>query len=135
MTLPVPPPGRHPAVRGLVAVVGVAAAWYLAEAGAEVTVVELLPQILPTEDAEIAALARRAFEQQGMRILTSAKVGALSRGADSVSATIETPQGSETVTAERAIVEFSLPRRGRYMFHPHQSRMTERGAMGFIVAV
>ncbi|MEI6459162.1 MAG: multicopper oxidase domain-containing protein [Pseudomonadota bacterium] len=37
--------------------------------------------------------------------------------------------------AERAIVEFTLPRRGRYMFHPHQSRMTERGAMGFIVAV
>jgi FtsP/CotA-like multicopper oxidase with cupredoxin domain len=37
--------------------------------------------------------------------------------------------------AERAIVEFTLPKRGRYMFHPHQSRMTERGAMGFIVAV
>ena len=37
--------------------------------------------------------------------------------------------------AERAIVEFTLPQRGRYMFHPHQSRMTERGAMGFIVAV
>lgn len=37
--------------------------------------------------------------------------------------------------AERAIVEFRLPRRGRYMFHPHQSRMAERGAMGWIVAI
>jgi nitrite reductase (NO-forming) len=37
--------------------------------------------------------------------------------------------------AERAILEFRLPRRGRYMFHPHQSRMTERGAMGWIVAI
>jgi nitrite reductase (NO-forming) len=37
--------------------------------------------------------------------------------------------------AERAILEFRLPRRGRYMFHPHQSRMAERGAMGWIVAV
>lgn len=36
---------------------------------------------------------------------------------------------------ERAILEFRLPRRGRYMFHPHQSRMVERGAMGWIVAV
>ena len=32
--------------------------------------------------------------------------------------------------AERAILELRLPRRGRYMFHPHQSRMAERGAMG-----
>jgi len=37
--------------------------------------------------------------------------------------------------AERAVLEFTLPRRGRYMFHPHQSRMAERGAMGWIVAI
>jgi len=37
--------------------------------------------------------------------------------------------------AERAIIEFRLPRRGRYMFHPHQSHMAERGAMGWIVAI
>jgi nitrite reductase (NO-forming) len=36
---------------------------------------------------------------------------------------------------ERAILEFRLPRRGRYMFHPHQSHMAERGAMGWIVAI
>ena len=37
--------------------------------------------------------------------------------------------------AERAILELRLPRRGRYMFHPHQSHMAERGAMGWIVAI
>lgn len=37
--------------------------------------------------------------------------------------------------AERAILEFRLPNRGRYMFHPHQSHMAERGAMGWIVAI
>jgi FtsP/CotA-like multicopper oxidase with cupredoxin domain len=37
--------------------------------------------------------------------------------------------------AERAIVEFRLPRRGRYMFHPHQRHMAERGAMGWFAAV
>ena len=36
---------------------------------------------------------------------------------------------------ERAIVEFLLPRRGRYMFHPHQRHMAERGAMGWFSAV
>jgi FtsP/CotA-like multicopper oxidase with cupredoxin domain len=37
--------------------------------------------------------------------------------------------------AERAIVEFRLPRRGRYMFHPHQRNMAEHGAMGWFAAV
>jgi nitrite reductase (NO-forming) len=37
--------------------------------------------------------------------------------------------------AERAIIEFRLPRRGRYMFHPHQRQMAERGAMGWFAAV
>ncbi len=36
---------------------------------------------------------------------------------------------------ERAIVEFRLPERGRYMFHPHQSRLADRGAMGWFAAV
>jgi nitrite reductase (NO-forming) len=36
---------------------------------------------------------------------------------------------------ERAIIEFRLPRRGRYMFHPHQTHMADRGAMGWIVAI
>ena len=36
---------------------------------------------------------------------------------------------------ERAIVEFRLPSRGRYMFHPHQSHMAARGAMGWFVAI
>ncbi len=36
---------------------------------------------------------------------------------------------------ERAIVEFRLPERGRYMFHPHQHRMAERGAMGWFSAI
>lgn len=37
--------------------------------------------------------------------------------------------------AERAIIEFRLPRRGRYMFHPHQRGMAEHGAMGWFAAI
>ncbi len=36
---------------------------------------------------------------------------------------------------ERAVLELSFPERGRYMFHPHQSWMVERGAMGWFTAV
>ena len=44
--------------------------------------VEVLPQILPVEDAEIAAFARKAFEKQGIKIFTGAKVTKLDRKAD-----------------------------------------------------
>lgn len=36
---------------------------------------------------------------------------------------------------ERAMLEMQFPTAGRYMFHPHQARMAERGAMGWIAAV
>lgn len=45
---------------------------------------------------------------------------------------------TDTVTlsqAERAVLEFRLPTPGRYMFHPHQHRLVERGAMGWFTAV
>ena len=37
--------------------------------------------------------------------------------------------------SDRAVLEFRLPTRGRYMFHPHQHHMAERGAMGWFTAV
>ena len=57
------------------------------------TVVEVLPQILPVEDAEIAAFARKAFEKQGIKILTGAKVTKLDKKADGVTATIDDGKG------------------------------------------
>ena len=72
--------------------------------GAEVTVVELLPQILPVEDHEIAAHARKRFEKQGIKILTDAKVTKLDKGKDGVTATIELKGGkTETLKVDRVI--------------------------------
>jgi dihydrolipoamide dehydrogenase len=64
--------------------------------GSAVTVVELLPQILPVEDHEIAGLAQKRFEKAGMTIKTGAKVVALEKKADSVVATIEDAAGART---------------------------------------
>jgi dihydrolipoamide dehydrogenase len=72
--------------------------------GAEVTVVEILPQILPVEDAEIAQFARKAFERQGMKILTQAKVTQLAKQADSVTASLDDGKGgTQQIAAERVI--------------------------------
>src|SRR5258708_38124630 len=54
--------------------IGIEFASFFHTMGSEVTVVEVLPQILPVEDAEIAGLARKRFEKQGIKILTSTKV-------------------------------------------------------------
>jgi dihydrolipoamide dehydrogenase len=72
--------------------------------GADVTVVEVLPQILPVEDAEIAAFARKSFEKQGIKIMTGAKVTKLDKKADSVTATIEDGKGgTQPLTVDRVI--------------------------------
>jgi dihydrolipoamide dehydrogenase len=84
--------------------IGIEFASFYRAMGVDVTVVEVLPQILPVEDEEISALARKQFERRGIRILTSATVKKLDRGADSVTATIEASDGTtETITVERVI--------------------------------
>ena len=64
--------------------IGIEFASFYRTMGAEVTVIELLPQILPVEDAEIAGMARKRFEKQGIKILTGAKVTKVEKAADSV---------------------------------------------------
>jgi dihydrolipoamide dehydrogenase len=84
--------------------IGIEFASFYRTMGAEVTVVEVLPQILPVEDAEIAVLARKRFEKQGIKILTSTKVTRLDKKADSVVATIDDGKGKpETVEFDRVI--------------------------------
>ncbi|WP_279359810.1 dihydrolipoyl dehydrogenase [Methylobacterium indicum] len=80
--------------------IGIEFASFYRTMGAEVTVVELLPQILPVEDHEIAAHARKRFEKQGIRILTGAKVTKVVKG-EAVTATVETEGGkTQEITAE-----------------------------------
>ncbi|MGE3968707.1 MAG: FAD-dependent oxidoreductase, partial [Dongiaceae bacterium] len=67
--------------------IGIEFASFYRTLGAEVTVVEVLDRVLPVEDADISAFAKKAFEKQGMKILTSAGVKSLKKGADSVTAT------------------------------------------------
>jgi len=84
--------------------IGVEFASFYRTFGAEVTVVEVLPQILPAEDAEIAAFARKSFEKQGIKIFTGAKVTKLDKKGDSVSATIDDGKGgTQSLTVERVI--------------------------------
>jgi dihydrolipoamide dehydrogenase len=84
--------------------IGIEFASFYRTLGAEVTVVEILPQILPLEDAEIAALCRKSLEKQGIRILTGAKVTALEKKDGAVTARIENGGGgAQPITVDRVI--------------------------------
>jgi dihydrolipoamide dehydrogenase len=83
--------------------IGIEFASFYRTMGAEVTVVELLDRVLPVEDEDVSAFARKQFEKQGIKILTSAKVTKLDKGKDSVTATIEQDGKPVTLTVDRVI--------------------------------
>jgi dihydrolipoyl dehydrogenase len=84
--------------------IGVEFASFFRTLGAEVTVVEVLPQILPVEDAEIAAFARKSFEKQGIKVMTGAKVTKLDKKGDGVTAEIENAKGQKSSLAVERVI-------------------------------
>ena len=84
--------------------IGMEFASFYRSLGAEVTVVELLPQILPVEDAEIAAHVRKRFEKRGIKMLTDAKVTRVDKSRNGIVAHVELKDGSQQdLAAERLI--------------------------------
>ena len=88
--------------------IGIEFASFFRDFGAEVTVVEVLPRVLPVEDEEISDFAGKAFEKQGMKILTSAKVTGLKKAKSGVTATVEAGGKSTQVRAERVILAVGI---------------------------
>lgn len=88
--------------------IGIEFASFYRTLGAEVTVVEVMERILPVEDEEISALAKKAFEKQGMKIITGATVKKLDRAKDSVTATIEQGGKSTEAKFERVIMAVGI---------------------------
>ncbi|UWR70875.1 dihydrolipoyl dehydrogenase [Phaeobacter inhibens] len=69
--------------------IGIEFASFYNTLGADTTVVEVMDRVLPVEDAEISAFAKKAFVKQGMKIMEKAMVKQLDRGKGKVTAHIE----------------------------------------------
>ena len=78
--------------------IGIEFASFYNTLGADTTVVEVMDRVLPVEDAEISAFAKKSFEKQGMKIMQKAMVKKLDRAGDKVTAHIEV--GGKTETRE-----------------------------------
>jgi dihydrolipoamide dehydrogenase len=73
--------------------------------GSEVTIVELLPRLVPLEDEAISAELEKSFRRQGIKSLTGTRVTSASAGADGVEIEAQTPDGkSQKLTAELLLV-------------------------------
>jgi dihydrolipoamide dehydrogenase len=88
--------------------IGIEFASFYCALGAEVTVVEVMDRVLPVEDEDISVFAKKAFEKQGMKIITSATVKKLERGKDNVTATIEQGGKATQSTYERVIMAVGI---------------------------
>jgi dihydrolipoamide dehydrogenase len=88
--------------------IGIEFASFYHDMGAEVTVVEVLDHVLPVEDEEISAFARKSFEKQGIKIHTRATVTALERAGEQVTAQIEVGEESFTLTVDKVILAVGI---------------------------
>ena len=74
--------------------IGVEFASFYNDMGAEVTIVEMLPRILPVEDEEVSAFMEKRLTKDGIRIVTGAGVEKIETGAQGVKATIKGKDGT-----------------------------------------
>ncbi len=89
--------------------IGIEFASFYNALGVKVTVVEILDRILPVEDEEVSAFARKSFEKQGIKIHTGAKVTTLEKNANSVKATIALKDlKKETLEFSRVILAVGI---------------------------
>ena len=88
--------------------IGIEFASFYAAFGVKVTVVELLDRVLPVEDEEISAFAKKRFEKEGLKILTSTEAKSLRATAHGVEAVIASKGKQETLTASHAIVAVGI---------------------------
>ena len=88
--------------------IGLEFASFYNELGAEVTVVEALPQVLPSADEEISALLGKEFEKQGIAIRTDTYLRGMEKGANRVTATLEKDGKNETITVDRVLLAMGV---------------------------
>jgi dihydrolipoamide dehydrogenase len=76
--------------------------------GAEVTVVEMMEQILPAEDADAASELNRYLRRKKIKALVSTRVQNIAKTDDGVSVQVSGPKGEETLTADVALVAIGV---------------------------
>ncbi|GEQ96722.1 dihydrolipoyl dehydrogenase [Iodidimonas gelatinilytica] len=89
--------------------IGVEFASFYRDMGAEVTIIEMMDRVLPVEDEDVSAFAKKQFEKQGMKIVLGASVEKIDTKSDSVTAHIKGKDGKTTqLTVDRMILAIGI---------------------------
>ena len=88
--------------------IGIEFASFYRALGSDVTVIEMLPRILPVEDEEVSKAAHKAFEKRGIKFRVPASVKSLTKSKTGVSVEIEVGGKSETLQGDVAIVAVGI---------------------------
>ncbi|REF36754.1 dihydrolipoyl dehydrogenase [Thermasporomyces composti] len=110
--------------------IGVEFAYVLNSYGVDVTLVEFLDRIMPTEDEEVSAELARRYRRMGIRMLTSTRVDAVEDLGTSVRVTVSSGGQSQVLEADRVLQALGFqPRVEGYGLENAGVRLTDRGAI------
>ena len=88
--------------------IGIEFAYFFNAFGTKVTVVEMLPNILPVEDTDVSVALEKSFKRLGINCLTSTKVTGTKETATGVEITVENAAGTQTLAAEVCLVAIGV---------------------------
>ncbi|MCL4538344.1 MAG: dihydrolipoyl dehydrogenase [Bacteroidetes bacterium] len=88
--------------------IGAEFAYFYNAFGTKITLIEMMPNVLPIEDAEVTAQLEREFKKQGVEILTDTKVESAAAAGDGVSVKISNKKGSQELKADVALVAVGI---------------------------
>ena len=112
--------------------IGTEFAYVLSQFGADVTIVEFLDRMVPTEDAEVSAELAKAYKKLGVKVLTSTKVESIEDTGSGVRVTVSPAKGGEqkVLEADRFLSAIGFaPRTEGYGLENTGVQLTERGAI------
>jgi len=95
-------PGRVAVIGG--GAIGCEFASFLVDVGAEVTILEALPQVLSGVDQQVAQTVVRAFTKRGIKVQTGVRIAGLDRGTSELSVRYEGKSGAETLAVDGVVV-------------------------------
>ena len=88
--------------------IGVEFATIWSSYGTQVTLVEMLPRLVPLEDEEVSAELRRAFQKRGIQSLTGHKVLSVQTTEKGVQVKVSSEEGEKTLEAEQALISIGF---------------------------
>ncbi len=111
--------------------IGVEFAYVLANYGVDVTIVEFLDRLVPTEDEEVSKELGRAYKKLGVKVMASTRVESVEDTGEGVRVTVSSDGKEQTLEADKLLQAIGFaPNVEGYGLEKTGVELTDRGAIG-----